>query len=90
MLTVIFKETRYTLYSQEFEQLLNQSRKQFELSCQAQFRLNRLPSVSADKNMERSPYKVLLNRKSHLIRQNLKKRHFQLLCIVQKMVKPKK
>ncbi|XP_062711971.1 uncharacterized protein LOC134289697 [Aedes albopictus] len=76
----------YTTF-QEFERLLQQSRQGFELSAHIQMRLIRMSASSADKNVERSFFKILLNRKAHLIRQNLRKRHFQLIFIIQKMVK---
>ncbi|XP_058825246.1 uncharacterized protein LOC131685499 [Topomyia yanbarensis] len=71
----------------EFERLLQQSRQGFELSAHIQFRLIRMTASSADKNVERSFFKILLDRKAHLIRQNLRKRHFQLTFIINKMVK---
>jgi hypothetical protein len=47
----------------------------------------KLSASSTDKNIERSSYKVLLTRKANLIRQNLKKRHLQLIFIVNQMIK---
>ncbi|XP_055677642.1 uncharacterized protein LOC129786566 isoform X2 [Lutzomyia longipalpis] len=71
----------------EFEELLNQSRRCFDLSCQYQVRLLRLTATSADKNFERSPYKILQCRKARIVRANLKRRHFQLIFIVQHMIR---
>ncbi|ETN66672.1 hypothetical protein AND_001537 [Anopheles darlingi] len=70
----------------EFERLLQQSRECFERSAHVQTRLIRMSASSADKNVERSFFKILLNRKAHLIRQNLRKRNFQLIFIINKMV----
>lgn len=53
----------------------------------SQYKLFRIGSSSTDKNVERSTYKGLLNRKSMLIRTNLKRRHFQLLYIISKTIK---
>lgn len=47
----------------------------------------RIGSTSTDKNVERSTYKGLLKRKSMLIRMNLKRRHYQLLFIISKIIK---
>jgi len=44
-------------------------------------------SSSSDKNVERSSFKVLLNLKALQIRQNLKRRHFQLIAIITKLIK---
>ncbi|XP_052867955.1 uncharacterized protein LOC128273922 [Anopheles cruzii] len=71
----------------EFERLLQQSREAFERSAHVQTRLIRMSASSADKNVERSFFKTLLNRKAHLIRQNLRKRNFQLIFIINKMIK---
>ncbi|KFB53386.1 hypothetical protein ZHAS_00021700 [Anopheles sinensis] len=71
----------------EFERLLQQSRECFERSAHVQTRLIRMSASSADKNVERSFFKILLNRKAHLIRQNLRKRNFQLIFIINKMIK---
>ncbi|XP_053696391.1 uncharacterized protein LOC128743756 [Sabethes cyaneus] len=71
----------------EFERLLQQSRLGFEQSAHIQMRLIRMTATSADKNVERSFFKILLDRKAHLIRQNLRKRHFQLTFIINKMIK---
>jgi hypothetical protein len=45
-----------------------------------------MAAYSADKNLERSFFKKLMNKKATLIRQNLKRRHFQLMFIINKMV----
>lgn len=66
--------------------MISQSKKCLELSGKFQMSLVRLTTTSANKNFERSPYKVLQSRKAQLIRQNLKRRHFQLLFIVQHMM----
>ncbi|XP_059621135.1 uncharacterized protein LOC132264825 [Phlebotomus argentipes] len=71
----------------EFEELLNQSRRCFDLSSQYQIRLLRLTATSADKNFERSPYKILQCRKATIVRATLKRRHFQLIFIVQHMIR---
>uniref|UniRef100_A0A182UHA5 Coiled-coil protein 142 C-terminal domain-containing protein n=1 Tax=Anopheles melas TaxID=34690 RepID=A0A182UHA5_9DIPT len=71
----------------EFERLLQQSRECFERSAHVQTRLIRMSASSADKNVERSFFKILLNRKAHLIRQNLRKRNLQLIFIINKMIK---
>ncbi|KAL9697043.1 hypothetical protein quinque_000484 [Culex quinquefasciatus] len=71
----------------EFERLLQQSRQSFELSAHIQTRLIRMSASSADKNVERSFFRILINRKAHLIRQSLRKRHFQLMFILHKMVR---
>lgn len=73
-------------FLQGFETLLDSGRKFFEQSAHIYYRLYRMGASSSDKNIERSSYKVLLNRKALLIRKNLKKRHFQMLYIVQKLV----
>jgi len=46
-----------------------------------------LGNPSTDKKVERSNYKVLLNRKALLIRTNLRRRHFQLMFIISKTIK---
>lgn len=43
-------------------------------------------TASANKNFERSPYKVLQSRKAILLRQNLKRHHFQLIFQLQNMM----
>lgn len=70
----------------EFGQLLNRSKKSFELSVKLQIRLSKLSAISIDKKIERSPYKVLQSKKATICRLNLKKRHFQLIFIIHKMV----
>ncbi len=80
------KVVLFLFWFQGFEGLLEQAKVCFEQSSHIIFRLYRLAASSSDKNIERSSYKVLLNRKALLIRKNLKKRHFQLLFIVQKLV----
>lgn len=72
---------------QGFEGLLEQARISFEQSSHIIFRLFRMTASSGDKNIERSSYKVLLNKKALVIRKNLKKRHFQLLFIIHKLIK---
>jgi hypothetical protein len=42
---------------------------------------------STDKNVQRSSFKILLNKKALVIRKNLKRRHFQLILIVTKLIK---
>lgn len=56
-------------------------------SAHTQFKLNRMRSSSSDKNVERSCFKLLLNLKALKIRQNLKRRHFQMIMIVTKLIK---
>lgn len=58
-----------------------------EESSQTQYKLYRMGNSSSDKNVERSSFKVLLNKKALQIRKNLKRRHFQLICIVTKLIK---
>lgn len=53
----------------------------------SQYKLFRIAGSSSDKNVERSSYKVLLKRKSMLIRTNLRHRHYQLLFIISKIIK---
>jgi hypothetical protein len=73
--------------SQAFQILLEQGNIYFQDSCTSQYKLYRISGASADKNVERSSYKVLLKRKSTLIRAHLKRRHFQLLYIIAKTIK---
>lgn len=58
-----------------------------EESSHTQYKLYRMGHSSADKNVERSSFKVLLNKKALQIRKNLKRRHFQLILIVTKLIK---
>jgi hypothetical protein len=58
-----------------------------EESSQTQYKLYRMGNSSSDKNVERSSFKVLLNRKALQIRKNLKRRHFQLILILTKLIK---
>lgn len=58
-----------------------------EESSQTQYKLYRMGNSSTDKNVERSSFKVLLNKKALQIRKNLKRRHFQLILIVTKLIK---
>lgn len=57
------------------------------MSGKLQVNLLRLSgSTSANKNFERSPYKVLQSRKAVLLRQNLKRHHFQIIFQLQNMM----
>lgn len=57
------------------------------MSGKLQVNLLRLSgTVSANKNFERSPYKVLQSRKAVLLRQNLKRHHFQIIFQLQNMM----
>lgn len=57
------------------------------MSGKLQVNLLRLSgTASANKNFERSPYKVLQSRKAVLLRQNLKRHHFQLVFQLQNMI----
>lgn len=72
---------------QEFDELIAQTRHCFEMSGKLQVNLLRLSgTASANKNFERSPYKVLQSRKAVLLRQNLKRHHFQLVFQMQNMM----
>lgn len=53
----------------------------------SQYKLYRIGGFSTDKNVERSSYKVMLKRKTKLVRMNLRRRHFQLLFIMLKTIK---
>lgn len=46
----------------------------------------KLASISVNKKLERSVYKVLQSKKALLCRQDMKRRHSQLIFIIQKMV----
>ncbi|KAG5681501.1 hypothetical protein PVAND_010928 [Polypedilum vanderplanki] len=70
-----------------FQTLLEQGNVFFQDSCMSQYKLYRISAASSDKNVERSSYKILLKRKSMLIRTHLKRRHFQLLFIISKTIK---
>lgn len=96
---------------QGIQELLNQGNHVLEESCHTQYKLYRMGNSSTDKNVQRSSFKVLLNRKALQIRkvhltipgciktlfliqhsnspfvQNLKRRHFQMICIVSKLIK---
>lgn len=76
----------YALLLQEFEQLLTQSKKTFEISNEIQMKLQAFSKKSQDKQLDRSSFKVLLNRKLFVVRQNIKRRHLQLIFIINKMV----
>jgi hypothetical protein len=52
-----------------------------------QYKLFRMGISSTDKNVERSSFKILLNKKALVIRKNLRRRHFQLILIVTKLIK---
>ncbi|CAO1395618.1 unnamed protein product [Diamesa serratosioi] len=69
------------------QELLNQGNHVLEESCHTQYKLYRMGNSSTDKNVQRSSFKVLLNRKALEIRKNLKRRHFQMICIVSKLIK---
>lgn len=75
------------IFPQEFGQLLGHSRVRFEHSEQLQTRLAKLAARSTDQRIERSPYKVLQSRRARLCRQMLKRRHWQLLFVLQRMVR---
>lgn len=67
--------------------MIAQSRQCFEMSGKLQVNLLRLSgTASANKNFERSPYKTLQSRKAILLRQNLKRHHFQLVFQLQNMM----
>ncbi|KAG5685028.1 hypothetical protein PVAND_014231 [Polypedilum vanderplanki] len=70
-----------------FQDLLDQGNKVLSDSASTFFKLYRMSSSSSDKNVERSSFKVLLNKKAIQIRQNLKRRHFQLIMIFTKLIK---
>lgn len=53
----------------------------------SQYKLYKIGITSTDKNIERSMWKAILNRKVLLMRKNLKRRHFQLLFIISKTIK---
>lgn len=67
--------------------LLEQGKVYFQDSCLSQYKLYKIGNTSADKNVERSMWKVILNRKALLMRTNLRRRHFQLLFIISKTIK---
>lgn len=67
--------------------MLTRSKKCFELSEHIQSTLAKHALASGNKKMERSPYKVMQHKKATLCRQNLKRRHFQLIFIIHKMIK---
>lgn len=67
--------------------MLDQGNVVLEESSHTQYKLYRMGHSSADKNVERSSFKVLLNKKALQIRKNLKRRHFQLILIVTKLIK---
>lgn len=58
-----------------------------EESSHTQYKLYRMGNSSSNANVERSSFKVLLNKKASQIRKNLKRRHFQLILIVTKLIK---
>lgn len=70
-----------------FQMLLEQGKIYFQDSCLSQFKLYKIGNSSTDKNVERSMWKVILNRKALLMRTNLRRRHFQLLFIISKTIK---
>lgn len=72
---------------QGYADLLDEGIKMLAASSHTQFKLNRMRSSSSDKNVERSCFKVLLNKKALQIRQNLKRRHHQMIMIVTKLIK---
>lgn len=67
--------------------LLEQGKIYFQESCLSQYKLYKIGTSSTDKNVERSMWKVILNRKTLLMRTNLRRRHFQLLFIISKTIK---
>ncbi|KAG4065560.1 hypothetical protein HA402_013330 [Bradysia odoriphaga] len=71
----------------EFGQLVSQSKKCFEVSEQLQRQLMKLAAMSSNKKVERSPYKVLQSKKATMCRHNLKRRHFQLIFVINRMIK---
>lgn len=72
---------------QGYADLLEEGIEMLAASSHTQFKLNRMRSSSSDKNVERSCFKVLLNKKALQIRQNLKRRHHQMIMIVTKLIK---
>jgi hypothetical protein len=67
--------------------LLDEGNSVLKESAHTQYKLFRMGISSSDKNVERSSFKVLLNKKALQIRKNLKRRHFQLILIVTKLIK---
>lgn len=67
--------------------LLEQGKVYFQESCLSQYKIYKIGNSSTDKNVERSIWKVILNRKALLMRTNLRRRHFQLLFIISKTIK---
>lgn len=53
---------------QGIQELLNQGNHVLEESCHTQYKLYRMGNSSTDKNVQRSSFKVLLNRKALQIR----------------------
>lgn len=53
---------------QGIQELLNQGNRVLEESCHTQYKLYRMGNSSTDKNVQRSCFKVLLNRKALQIR----------------------
>jgi hypothetical protein len=74
-------------HTQGFQDLLDQGNKVLSDSASTFFKLYRMSSSSSDKNVERSSFKVLLNKKAIQIRYSLKRRHFQLISIITKLIK---
>lgn len=56
------------------------------MSEQLQMNLAKLTATSVNPKIERSVYKVLQSKKAQLCRQNMKRRHLQLIFIIKKMV----
>lgn len=77
----------YENYTKGYQDLLDQGKTVLEESSQTQYKLYRMGSSSNDKNVQRSSFKILLNKKASQIRKNLKRRHFQLILIVTKLIK---
>lgn len=67
--------------------LLEQGKIYFQESCLGQYKLYKIGNSSTDKNVDRSMWKGILNRKALLMRTNLRRRHFQLLFILSKTIK---
>lgn len=56
-------------------------------SCLTQFKLSKIGSSGTERSLDRSMLKVMLCRKSNLMRRALRRRHFQLLFIIAKTIK---
>lgn len=74
------------IHSQIIKELMELSESCFHRSEDLQNDLHKIILSPSDQKIERNPYKLLVSKKSSIISQNLKRRHFQLIFIIHRQV----